>query len=91
MIEPGWEVADAAGETVGKVHEVIGDTGKDIFNGLSVSTGLLKPPRYVPAERVRSIFEGRIELDLTKDRFDRLEAYEEPPPSEEIRADTTNL
>jgi hypothetical protein len=91
VIEPGWEVVDAAGETVGKVHEVIGDTGKDIFNGLSVSTGLLKPSRYVPAERVRSIFEARIELDLTQDGFDQLDTYEEPPPSQEVRADTTNL
>ena len=91
VIEPGWEVVDGNGEALGKVHEVIGDTGKDIFNGLSVSPGLLKPSRYVPAERVRSIVDGRIELDLTKDRFDQLEAYEEPPPSAEVRSDTTEI
>lgn len=91
VIEPGWEVVDAEGNSVGKVHEVIGDTGKDIFNGLSVSTGLLKHPRYVPAERVRTIFEGRIELDLAGEEFQRLEAHEEAPPSEQVRPDTTSL
>jgi sporulation protein YlmC with PRC-barrel domain len=91
MIEAGWEVVDGEGKSVGKVHDVVGDTGKDIFNGLAVSAGLLKPPRYVPAERVGTIVEGRVELDLDREEFERLEAYEEPPPSEQVRPDTTGL
>ena len=39
MIEPGWEVLGSDGSRLGKVHEVIGDSGKDIFNGLAVSPG----------------------------------------------------
>jgi len=84
VVEPGWEVVAADGEEVGRVHELIGDTGKDIFNGISVSRGLLKGSRYVPAERVASIVEGRIQLDLSAAQFDRLGKYDGAPPSEEI-------
>ena len=34
LIEPGWEVVGADGESVGKVHEVVGDQERDIFDGL---------------------------------------------------------
>jgi hypothetical protein len=50
-----------------------------------VATGLLGTPRYVPAERVAQITEGRIRLAIDPDEFKRLDEYEEPPPSEQIR------
>jgi len=87
LVERGWEVVDARGERVGEVQEVVGDTGKDIFNGLSVTPGLLRPARYVPAEVVGSIEEGRIHLTIDKDRFGRLDDFAEPPRSEQFRAD----
>ena len=86
MIEPGWKVLSASGAELGRVDELVGDTGKDIFNGISVSAGLLKRPRYVPSERVAEIVEGEIRLDLTDDEFDRLEDYGGAPPSTEIRS-----
>lgn len=86
VIEAGWEVVGSDGERLGEVHEVIGDTNADIFDGLSVSTGLLKKPKYVPAERVGEIVEGRVTLDLDKSRFERLDDYDEPPPSERFLA-----
>jgi uncharacterized protein YrrD len=85
VIEPGWTVVSDEGEEVGKVEEVVGDTGKDIFNGLSIATGLLSKPKYVPAERVRAIYEERIELDLTEDAIERLDDHEPQPPSEQFR------
>ena len=45
VIEPGWKVLDANGDEVGRVEEVIGDSGVDIFNGLSISKGLLAARR----------------------------------------------
>jgi uncharacterized protein YrrD len=84
VVEPGWEVVAADGSSVGTVRDVVGDTGKDIFNGLSVSPGLLKAAKYVPAERVGTITEGRVELTLSPDEFDALGRYEEAPPSAEI-------
>ena len=91
VIEPGWEVVAADGTELGSVHEVIGDTGKDIFNGLAVSPGLLRSSKYVPAERVANIVEGRVELDVSADEFERLDEHGEQPTSAELRADTTDI
>jgi ribosomal 30S subunit maturation factor RimM len=84
VIEPGWSVETADGKDVGKVVEIIGDSGSDIFNGLAISTGLLGKERYVPAERVGTIVEGTVRLELAENEVDALEAYHRPPPSEEI-------
>jgi uncharacterized protein YrrD len=91
LVEPGWSVVASDGTELGRVHDVVGDSAEDIFNGLAVSPGRLKAARYVPAERVASITEGQIRLELTPEEFDRLDEHGEPPPSERIRADTTDL
>jgi hypothetical protein len=84
VVEHGWKVMAADGTALGTVDEVIGDSGKDIFNGIAVSPGLLKRPKYVPAEQVAEIAEGEVRLALTKDEFDQLGEHEEPPTSAEI-------
>jgi hypothetical protein len=56
LIEPGWDVVDADGAAVGKVDEVLGDTDSDIWDGLTVSG------KYVAAEDVTEIVEGRITI-----------------------------
>jgi hypothetical protein len=86
MIEPGWTVVDRDGDQVGRVEEIVGDTGVDIFNGLAISTGLLSGPRYVPSERVALITDGSVRLDLSRKDVDQLAKYDRPPPSEEILA-----
>jgi hypothetical protein len=78
VIERGWKVVDADGEDVGRVEEVVGDTSSDIFNGLAVSTGLLGKPRYVPAEQVGEITEGKVQLKLPAEHVERLEEHEPP-------------
>ena len=87
LIEPGWMVGAGEGREGGKGEESVGDTGEDIFNGLSISTGLLGNPKYVPAERVRGITEGRVELDLSADDVEALDEHDLQPPSEQFRAD----
>ncbi len=74
LIEKGWKVVGADGTEIGKVEEVEGDSNHDIFNGLAVSTGLLHPPRYVPAELVAEIVEGTVRLSIGKDELKRLAA-----------------
>ena len=91
VIERGWDVVARDGSALGTVHEVIGDTGKDIFNGLAVSPGLLKGSRYVASERVAEIVAGEVRLDLDAEEFERLEEAGPTPPSAEIRADTTDI
>ena len=82
MIEPGWKVTSTSGEEIGKVAQVVGDSGSDIFNGLAISTGLFHKDRYVAAERIVEIVDGEVRLDLESD--DGLDEFEQPPPSEEI-------
>jgi hypothetical protein len=84
VIESGWRVVDVNGEEAGHVDEVVGDSGNDIFNGLAVATSVLGRPRYVPAEQVRSIVEGSVQLAITKEQIHHLGEYEEPPTSAEI-------
>jgi hypothetical protein len=85
VIEPGWRVVSADGSEVGHVDEIVGDTGKDIFNGLAVASGLLGRPKYVPAERVAGIVEGEVRLDLSADAIKHLDDHEPQPPSSEFR------
>jgi ribosomal 30S subunit maturation factor RimM len=84
MIEPGWKVVAADGTEVGRVEEVMGDSGQDIFNGLSIATGILARPRYLPAEEVAEIVEGEVRLKLTADEIERLGEYERPPTSSRV-------
>ena len=76
VIEPGWAVESSDGKEVGTVHEVLADENADIFDGLAVTPGLLKRPRYVPGESVSEITEGRIQLTITADAFEQLDEYD---------------
>ena len=76
VIERGWPVPGKDGKDLGRVEEVVADTQNDIFHGLAVSKGLFGKPRYVPAERITLIVEGRVETDLTREEFEALRAYE---------------
>ncbi len=80
VIEPGWEVVSSDGEKVGILDGVLGDKNADIFDGLAVDQGLLKKAKYVPAERVGELVEGRVTLELTKADFDGLSDYEGTVP-----------
>jgi hypothetical protein len=84
MIEPGWKVKAADGKDAGKVIEVVGDSEKDIFNGLAISIGFFAKARYVPAERVTTIVDGEVHLDLPPKAVRDLEEFERPPASEQI-------
>jgi hypothetical protein len=88
MIEPGWEVLASDGSKVGKVDEVAGDSGQDIFNGLAVATSALGKPRYVPAEQVAGITEGTVRLSLSPEQVERLGEYLEPATSAQIEPDS---
>ena len=91
VIEPGWKVVDAEGKEVGAVDEVVGDSTDDIFNGLAISTGLLGKPRYVPAERVAEITEGRIALAMSKTELESLDEFKEPPTTAEILPESASV
>jgi Uncharacterized protein conserved in bacteria (DUF2171) len=91
MIERGWEVVDRDGEKVGSIEETVGDSSADIFDGLSIETSLLGRPRYVPAEQVAEITEGRVRLALSSAEVDGLGEYEEPPTTAVIEPERAGL
>jgi hypothetical protein len=76
MVERGWEVVSSDDQKLGAVGELLGDQNADIFDGLTVAPGLLKKPKYVPAERVDEIVEGQVTLALTKAEFETLDDYD---------------
>jgi hypothetical protein len=88
LIERGWKVFGAHGNELGTVDEVTGDSGEDIFDGLSISSGTFDKPRYLPAESVTRIEEGAIHIDVAD--LSQLGEYKEPPPSEKILAEPTS-
>ena len=87
MIEHGWSVCDVGGEEVGRVSELTGDESHDIFDGLTISTGLTGGTKYVPSEHVKDIRTGVVVLDLTKAAVDALDKFVEPAPQEQILAE----
>jgi hypothetical protein len=84
MIEPGWRVEAAGGEDVGRVLEVTGDSGADIFDGLAIASSMFKQPRYVPSEQVLEIVEGRVRLKVDRAGVEQLTKFERPAVEEEI-------
>jgi hypothetical protein len=91
MIEPGWTVVDSEGKDVGRVEEVAGDSSRDIFNGLAISSGMFSRPRYVAAEQVVEITEGRVRISLTSVAVRGLAEFREPPAAEEILPERASL
>lgn len=84
LIERGWKVVDADGNDAGKVEETVGDSSHDIFNGLTIASGLLSRGQYVPAEQVGEITEGCVRLKLRREEVERLPGYTEPPPQQRL-------
>ena len=87
MIRPGWKVCAADGAELGQVDEVAGDESHDIFDGLAVATSALGKPKYVPAEKVTTITEGRVDLSLSSAEFEGTSEFLEPATSAEIEPD----
>jgi hypothetical protein len=86
-IEPNTAVVGAGGIQVGRIVQVAGDENADIFDGLVVTASGLEGKRYIPAERVKSIWVDRVETDLSADEATHLETWSEPPTTTVWHAD----
>lgn len=91
LIEPGWRIEDRGGADIGHVLEVVGDSNADIFDGIAFASSALGTSRYVPAEEVGEIVEGRVRLKLDARAAEALGAYREPPMSEEVEPEKAPL
>ena len=76
-IEQGWEVQDRSGAVVGEVLAVVGDEDADIFDGLRFETGD-GDERFVEADRVDAIVEGRVSIDASADELEAEGGAKEP-------------
>ena len=64
-LEDGTPVFASDGEELGRVAEVLADTGTDTFDGVVIATGALgRDRRYVEAARVGEIYERGVVLTL---------------------------
>jgi hypothetical protein len=90
LIEPGWQVDAADAQEVGRIEEVLGDSTTDIFDGLSISGGMFEHPKYVAAEQIALIVDGRVRLSLTKAQIDQLGEFKEPPEQVELAAEPSS-
>jgi hypothetical protein len=91
MIEPGWQVEAADGANVGRVLEVTGDSSADIFDGLAIASSMFNQPRYVPAEEVGEIVDGRVRLKLEGAAIGRLSEFKQPPGEERIEPEKASI
>jgi hypothetical protein len=90
MIEPGWKVEAADGTEVGRIEEVLGDSTTDIFDGLSVSSGMFAHPQYVAAEVVGEIVDGRVRLTLSQADVEALGEFKEPPEQVQLSSERSS-
>jgi hypothetical protein len=86
-IGPNVGVLDAAGTEIARVVHVAGDENEDIFNGLVVTRAGSEDKRYIPAERVKTIWSDRVETDLSPDEAAHLPEWTAPPTTTVWHAD----
>ncbi len=91
LVEPGWRVEAADGTEIGRVEEVTGDSGADIFDGLSIASSLFAHPQYVPAEQVGEIVDGRVRLTLDRAALAGLAEFKEPPEQVDVEPDKASI
>ena len=79
VIERGWAVFDSAGERVGTIDQIVGDTEADIFDGVAIDDSVFGPKKYVPSEDVERIEDGAVYLNIPGDRIATLEDMRAAP------------
>jgi hypothetical protein len=73
----GTVVVSSDNERVGKVSEVLGSDGEDIFHGLRVSLASGHRDVMVPGADVESMSTDEIRTDLTRREVEALPPYDE--------------
>jgi hypothetical protein len=78
VLERGHTVVTSDGEELGQVEQVLGDRTADIFDGLTVATGVLGKPTYVPAEVILSIDTAAVRLSIPAEEAGKLDEFQPP-------------
>jgi len=77
VIEPGTPVFASDGTPVGRVTHVLGDSERDIFDGVGFRHHLWTAPRMAAAADIARITARRIFLRLSTAEVERCPAYQE--------------
>lgn len=75
-LEKGTTVLSSDGEDLGNVDEVVADRQKDIFSGVTISSGLLSNSRFAPAELIEDMSANAVRLSITAAQSEELGTYE---------------
>jgi sporulation protein YlmC with PRC-barrel domain len=89
VIERGWAVYDSAGERVGTIDQIVGDTEADIFDGIAIDDSVFGPKKYVPSENVGRIEDGSVHLTIPGDRIATLDAMRAAPQEQILDESST--
>lgn len=63
------------GDEIGKIDEVVADRQKDIFSGVTISSGLLSTSRFAPAAVIADMSSEAVRLSITGAEAEELENY----------------
>lgn len=74
-LEKGTPVLSSDGDEVGKIDEVVADRQKDIFSGVTISSGLLSASRFAPAGVIAGMSSEAVRLSITGAEVEELENY----------------
>lgn len=75
-LDKGTTVLSSDGEEVGSIGEVVADRQKDIFSGVTISSGLLSTNRFAPAAIIEDMSPTSVTLSITAAQAAELEDYE---------------
>ena len=76
-LKSGTRIVTSDDGELGKVHQVVADTQKDIFSGVTYKHGLLGSEHFVPADLIEDITEEEVRLSVsTSDAEQKIQAYE---------------
>lgn len=74
-LQKGTTVLSSDGEEVGSVDEVVADRQKDIFSGVTISSGLLSSSRFAPAAVIQDMSTTAVRLSISAAEAEELRSY----------------
>ena len=75
-LDKGVPIVTSDEQEIGRVGEVIADTQKDIFSGVTFRHSLLGKDHFIPADLIESMTAERVRLTIGTGAVEKLEPYE---------------
>ncbi len=75
-LDKGARIVTSDGTELGKVGDVVADRQKDIFSGITFSTGMMSEERFIPAELIERMTASTVTLTIAAaDADEKIQAY----------------